>query len=252
MNELIEDKLVPHPGKPLVYSSRHIQERRRRILKEARRMIAENGLENFSIRTLCKNADVAQRTLYNAFQNKERIIAMAIREAYEDVNKYMKYRTSATTLEGIVDRLIFVNTRNLRAANYTRAVTAIYFSPAAKRDVWNVLRDMVFLNLRQWLKAAAKRGGLHDWVDTEEVAADIANLEYATIHDWALGRLSDEQYVKRLVLTVLSLIAGVTRGEEHERAIAMLRRIRRTGQLPEFPKPVFVPPTAAEEEEVAA
>lgn len=248
MTEIIDSELSAHPEKPLVYSSPSIQARRRRILKEARRMIAEGGLQNFSIRTLCKNADVAQRTLYNAFHNKDRIITLAIREAYEDVNSYMKYRTSATTLEGIIDRLVSVNTRNLRAANYTRAVTAIYFSPAATPDVWNALRGMVFLNLRQWLDAAVERGGLHDWVDTDEVAGDIANLEYATINDWAQGRLTDDAYVKRLVTAVLSFIAGVTRGEEHDHAVKMLREIRRTGALPDFPKPFFVPPPTDEDE----
>lgn len=242
MDKLVDDSLAAHPEKPLIYSSPSIQERRRRILKEARKMLAENGLEGFSIRALCKKADVAQRTLYNAFHNKDRIMALAIREAYEDVNRYMRYRTSADTLEGIIDRLISVNSRNLKARNYTRAVTALYFSPGATADIWNAMRGMVYLNLRQWLDRLEREGGLQDWVDVEELAGDIANIEYATINDWAQGRLSDDQYVMRLVTAVLSHAAGVTVGPDHDAAVNMLREIRRTGRLPEFPKPVYVPP----------
>lgn len=242
--EILPSTLAAHPDRNLVYSSPMIHERRKRILKEARKMLAEGGLEKFSIRQLCKNAEVAQRTLYNAFHNKDRIMALAIREAYEDANLYMRYRTSATTLEGIIDRLISVNSRNLRAVNYTRAVTAIYFSPDTSEDVWQALREMVYLNLRQWLDRLATEGRLHDWVDVEEAAGNFANLEYATINDWAQGRLSDDEYVPRLVKGVLTLAAGITIGEDHDEVLAMLRQIRETGELPEFPKAVYRPPLA--------
>lgn len=251
MSDPVEEELALHPEKKLVYSSPTIHARRRRVLKEARKMIAEHGLEGFSIRALCKQAGVAQRTLYYAFQNKDRIIALAIREAYEDVNRYMRYRTSADTLVGIIDRLIAVNRRNLKARNYTRAVTAIYFAPNISADVWNALREMVFTNLRQWLDRMVRDGEIQDWVDVDALASDIANIEYSTINDWAQGRLDDDRYIVRLITAVLSMTAGVTRGATHTEAIEMLRTIRTTGQVPEFPKPVYVPPADLDDDDRA-
>ena len=235
-------ELSSHPEKQLVYSSPSIHERRRRILREARKLLAEGGLEKFSIRQLCKRADVAQRTLYNAFYNRDRIMALAIREAYEDVNRYMRYRTSAETMEGIVDRLISVNTRNLRARNYTQAVAAIYFSSAASHDIWIAMREMVDINLRQWLDRLVREDLLEDWVRVDELANEIANIEYATINDWAQGRIPDEDYVRRLITGVLTHVVGALKGEDKATALSMLRQIRTTGQLPEFPKPVYDPP----------
>lgn len=242
-------ELTSHPEKQLVYSSPSIHERRRRILREARKLLAEGGIEKFSIRKLCKRADVAQRTLYNAFHNRDRIMALAIREAYEDVNRYMRYRTSAETLEGIVDRLILVNTRNLHARNYTQAVTAIYFSPDASEDIWIAMREMVDINLRQWLNRLAREEQLEDWVRVDELANEIANLEYATINDWARGRIPDEEYVRRLITAVLTHVIGALRGADKEQAIAMLRDIRSSGQLPAFPKPVYAPPREEQAEQ---
>lgn len=243
-----QSELTSHPEKQLVYSSSSIHERRRRILREARKLLAEGGIEKFSIRKLCKRADVAQRTLYNAFHNRDRIMALAIREAYEDVNRYMRYRTSAETMEGIVDRLISVNTRNLRARNYTQAVAAIYFSPAASHDIWVAMREMVDMNLRQWLNRLVREDLLEDWIRVDELANEIANIEYATINDWAQGRIADEDYVRRLITAVLTHVVGSIRGEDKEMAIAMLRKIRATGELPEFPKPVYTPPREARED----
>lgn len=242
-------ELSAHPDKQLVYSSPSIHERRRRILREARRLLAESGLEKFSIRTLCKRADVAQRTLYNAFHNRDRIMALAIQEAYEDVNRYMRYRTSAETMEGIIDRLISVNTRNLRARNYTQAVAAIFFAPASSQDIWVAMRQMVDTNLRQWLDRLVRDDLLEDWVNVDEFAHEIANLEYATINDWAQGRIPDDQYVRRLITGVLTHVVGAIRGEDRETAMRMLRQIRTTGKLPEFPKPVYNPPREAEQDD---
>lgn len=230
-------RLSPHPEKELVYSSPMIHERRQRILREARKLLAEKGIEGFSIRTLCKRADVAQRTLYNAFHNRDRLITLAIRETYEEVNRIIKYRTSAETLEGILDRLISVNTRNLRARNYTRAVAAIYFSPNASRDVWDSMRQMVNLNLRQWLDRMDREKRLEPWVNVDGLADEIANLEYAVINDWAQGRIGDEDYVRRLIIAVLTHVVGAITGEEREKAQQFLAEIHRTGKLPGFPKP---------------
>ena len=204
-------------------------------------MIASVGLDGFSVRTLCKNADVAQRTLYNAFQNKDRLIALAIRETYEEVNRHIRYRTEVDSLEGIVDRAIALNSRNLKARNYTKAVASLYFSPSIGADVWSALRQMAFLDLRQWLDRLLRDGLLQPWVVLEEAAGDIANLQYAVINDWAVGRLPDEDYVRRLVCALLSYATAITRGEERDKAVAMITAIVATGALPDFPRPVFVP-----------
>ena len=235
------DEIHPNPGRRAIYSSSSISERRQRILHETRRMIAERGIDGFSVRDLCRNADVAQRTLYNAFQSKDRLIAIAIRETYEDINKHIAYKTSPRTLEGIVDRLISVNSRNLKARNYTKAVVSLYFSPTISGDVWETLRQMAFLNLRQWLDELLLQKRLEDWAKIDETAADFANLEYSIINDWAVGRLSDKEYIPRLILAVLSHAAGVTKGAERKKAIDMMRQIRATGKLPSSPKPSFRP-----------
>ena len=51
------------PEKVLVYSSPAIHARRRRILEETRKLIAERGLIGFSMDEICKRADVSKRTL---------------------------------------------------------------------------------------------------------------------------------------------------------------------------------------------
>lgn len=115
-------------GRALIYKSDNIYERRRRILREARKMIAEFGLAGFSVRDLCSRAGIAQKTLYNAFGSKENVIALAIRQYMADFNERTVTRFDAATLEGRLERLIKVHSRNTQIRPYTTAIMAVYNS----------------------------------------------------------------------------------------------------------------------------
>lgn len=214
-------------AEPLVYASHAIQARRRRILRETRKLIGERGIEGFTVRELCARAEIAQRTLYNAFGSKDRLIAIAIREAYEEFNRTARYRSGADTLTGMLERLVTVNRRNFRARNYTRAVAALYFAPTTHHDIWQALQEMTFLNLRVWLSALRASGDLAPEVDIDTTAALIANVEYATINDWAQGRITNSDYIPRLVENVLVVVIGNTIGPPREEAVAIRARLRK-------------------------
>lgn len=235
----LED-LVAHPDKPLLYSSPMILDRRRRLLKEARRMIAEDGLEGFSIRKLCLRADVAQRTLYNAFQNKDRLIALAIREAFDEFSMFVRHQTDPDSLDGWIDRTVAINRRNFRVRNYTKAVCAIYFAPSTPRDVWMTLQDMSLRGNGAWLKR--RQADIHSWIDLDNFAHLMANVQYSTINDWCLGRLSDDDYLPRLAENMLLLVIGAVHGRLAEEAAEMLADLGATGKVPKFPNLVFSPP----------
>ncbi len=232
--------LSPHPDKPLLYFSPMIIARRRRLLREARHMIAEDGLEGFSIRKLCQRAGVAQRTLYNAFQNKDRLIAFAIREAFDEFQAYVRTSTDPGSLQGLLSRTIAINRRNFRVRNYTKAVCAIYFAPSTPRDVWQTLQDMSLHGNGQWL--AQRRADLHPWIDIDHFAQSMANVQYATINDWCLERLTDDEYLPRLAENMLLLIIGAVHGTLAEEAARYLEQIKRTGDVSSIVSTIADPP----------
>lgn len=229
--------LVANPNKSLSYSSEQIINRRRRLLTEARRMIAEGGLESFSIRKLCQRADVAQRTFYNAYESKDRLIALAIREAYDDFQKFISYRTDPLTLEGAIDRTLSTNRRNFKVRNYTKTIVSIYFSPTTSNDIWKTIQDMAQTAWTEWFKFLQEKGLLKDWAKPDRVAHEMANLQWSIISDWCLGRLDDEEYLPALFTATLTLLIGATKGEVNAQAEDMLTAFHATGELPEFPKP---------------
>jgi AcrR family transcriptional regulator len=231
--------LDAHPDKPLLYSSPSILARRRRLLKEARQMIAEVGFENFSVRELCVRADVAHRTLYNAFHSKDRVIAIAIRQAFDDFNAHVRYKTDPDTIAGLLDRTIAINRRNFSVRNYTKAVCAIYFGPNTPLDVWETLRQMSLTREHEWLSRLQSNNQLQPWVNIDHFADAMANVQYSTINDWCLGRLPDEQYLQKLAESMLLLIVGAVQGTAQEEAQQFLIDLKRTGEVPIFPSAVW-------------
>ena len=225
-------ELAPHPDKPLLYFSPMIIARRRRLLKETRHMIAEDGIDGFSIRKLCQRAGVAQRTLYNAFQNKDRLLALAIREAFDEYQAYVQAGSDPASLGGLLSRTIAINRRNFRVRNYTRAVCALYFAPTTPRDVWQTLQDMSLTANRAWLER--RRDDLQPWIDLDHFADALASVQYATINDWCLARLSDADYLPRLAENMLLLLVGAFRDAVADEARDYLDTIRRTGDVGAF------------------
>jgi AcrR family transcriptional regulator len=230
--------LVANPSKSLSYSSEQIIDRRRRLLSEARRMISEGGLESLSVRKLCQRADVAQRTFYNAYESKDRLIALAIREAFDDFQRFISYKTDPMTLEGLIDRTLSTNRRNFKVRNYTKAVVSIYFSSGTSNDVWMTIQDMAQVGWRDWLEILKARGCLKDWAVPSRIANEMANLQYSIINDWCRERLEDEEYLPALFTATLTLLIGTAKKEIASEAEDMLIAFHTTGQLPEFPKPV--------------
>lgn len=233
-----------HPDKSLSYSSQKILERRRRLLKEARKIIAEDGLENFSVRTLCDRAGVAQRTFYNAFSSRDRLIAIAIREAFDEFQTFISYRTDPMTLEGIIDRVLSTNRRNLKIRNYTQAIVSIYFFPTTPHDIWSTIQDMAVSHWRVWLEHLRNLGELREWVDIDEFLKELSNIGYCNINDWCSGRLPDERYLPAVLVSTLTLIVGVTKGSIAQSAEVMLSEFRRSQIIPSFPIPLGLPPSS--------
>lgn len=213
----------------LTYSSPAIRDRRRRILEETRNLIAEQGIGDFSMHELCKRAGVAKRTLYNAFQTRERLIAVAIQDYFKEYLERLAYRAPIGTLQRNVERIVAVTRRNRKIRNYIRAIMAIYFSSEVNPDLWRTLHNMGTEANLEWIRRLQSRRQLQPWIQAEQLADDIIRYEYATINEWARGQIPDDEIVPRLVLSYLTFMAGATRGAARNEIIEMINAVKAQG-----------------------
>lgn len=215
--------------RPQTYSSPAIRARRSRILEETRKVIAEQGIAALSMNEIGKRAGVAKRTLYNAFQTRERMIAIAIQEYFDEFVTRIPYSSTPGTLMHNVERMVSVIQRNRQIRNYIRAIMALYFSPEADSDIWMAMHEMATRSNLEWMRTLQAKRQLQPWIDTKQLADDAVRFEYATINEWAQGRLSDDDIIPHLLRGYLTFVAGATRGAARTEIEGLLREIDTKG-----------------------
>jgi len=213
-------------GKALIYKSDNIFERRRRILREARKLISEAGFDGFSVRELCARAGIAQKTLYNAFGNKANVIALAIRQSMSDFNDRTTFRFDPRTLEGCLEKMIKVHSRNIGVRPYTTAIMAVYNSPTAEHAVREAIQHISVDSLRPFVEALDMRNELASGVSSERFIYFVTTETYAILSDWCLGDLPDDLLVDRTSEAFLILVCGCVAGPTQKEALRWLEDLR--------------------------
>lgn len=215
--------------RPQTYSSPAIIERRRRILEETRQVIAEQGIAALSMNEIGQRAGVAKRTLYNAFQTRERMIAAAIQEYFDDFVTRISYASEPGTLQHNLERMISVVQRNRKIRNYIRAIMSLYFSSDVDDDIWTAMHLPAMHHNREWISALEAKRQLQPWARVDSLVDDIVRFEYATINDWAQGRIPDDDIIVRLVSGYLSCMLGSLRGAARKEVEALIKDVSERG-----------------------
>jgi AcrR family transcriptional regulator len=195
----------------LIYGSPRIFERRRRILEEAHKLIADNGFEKFRMRELCKRAEVAPHTIYKAFGSKERLIALALRHQFESFATKHPLKYPRRSLQGALERVIVGHATMLTMKEYVKAVTSIHFSLTADDELRQAASYNVVLTLRPWTLALQRQGHLRSGLTAEDMVDQILRLKFTTSLEWCRGAISDAEFLDGKIFAVLSVAAGFTR-----------------------------------------
>lgn len=205
-----------------IYSSAPMHDRRRRILEETRRAIEEGGIENLSVRELCKRAGIAQRTLYNAFGSKDRVVGLAIRDHYLAQIGRMKFASRDDSIEGVIERMARVSLRATRQKNYLKAILEVYFSSEPHPDIVGVTREIALGNVMPWLMRLQAIGQMNPQLPLDEVAGNMADLVLLIMRRWTVGEISGTAMQEQVVRGFLNLAVGATVGKAQANALALL------------------------------
>lgn len=195
------------------YASPSIIARRNRILTETRKMIAEVGLARLSMDDVAKRANVAKRTLYNAFHSKEQLVATAISKYFEAYEQKISYSSDdATTLDWMVERLIIVARRNVPIRNYTRALMDIYHSTEVDPQIRQAIHDIAARSHAPWIRKLAQSRQLQPWIQPDALISMLVRYRYALAQAWTEGEIAEDNLVQEVLRGFFTFMVGATRG----------------------------------------
>lgn len=213
-------------GRPTKYKSDSIMERRERILRVARKMIAQSGVAELSVRELCARAGIAQKTLYNAFGSKDHVITLAVTQYTQEFNNSVYYKFPRKTLEGQIERMIKVHSRNTQLRSYTTAIMSVYNSAHSDRELRNAVRLMSINAYKPFVEMLDEKKGLQTGVTLDHITAYLTTNTYAILTDWCIGEIEDQMLVERVCEGFLMIVAASTRGKHKAEAEQWLSDLR--------------------------
>ena len=183
-------------------------DRRARILRETRRLIADEGAPALRMSGVEEAAGVAINTLYGLFGRREELIAHAVIDGFATetaTDEMIPYSLTANLLRLRKTAAYFQGRRNELAG-----LVSIYFSATTSTEI----RSLIDAGSRQaneaWARASAKGLG---GVDPVRLAELLTRWEFATLFDWSIDRLSDGDAPTELARGHLRLLSGYGRGE---------------------------------------
>jgi AcrR family transcriptional regulator len=197
------------PTRRKTYASAQINERRARILSEALALIIETGSTGFTVQELSRRADVAPRTLYYAFGDKEGVIESAVIEHFSALTRRNGLAPTPPYAPWMMKAMDVALAEILRVPNYARAMVEVYFSPSANSRIVGALRKISNGLPALWLRVEIEAGHVWSWVDPDVFLDQLSDLQYATLHAWAVGELGDSELGRRRRLNFLTLAQGI-------------------------------------------
>lgn len=186
--------------------------RRRRILHEARRMMAEGGAQAMGMRDLAEQSGVSLRTLYNAFGSKEALIAAAVRQYYDKFLHALADGRDPYSLDWVLGGIVATNLRNQQIRDYLAALVSLYFSSSGDPAIRVELRRTAAGFMMPWLEVTQARREIRAGADIVRAAGHVATLQYAINQEWLAGSIADDALVPAVLEAVLTYLAGLVRG----------------------------------------
>lgn len=188
--------------------------RRERIFNIAKRLIAEQGLEDFTISKLAEKAEVTTPTIHNLFGRKSDIIKELVSNLIEE----MQSITLNPPIDPIENTKFFVN--NLadtfeKDINFYRAALMSaehlrFFDPRIPDGPFQQAQQLAAPN-KKWYE----RGLLLGNVDPSIIMRKVHDSNRLARIDWVLGYIDLNQFRRKAIKDILLVYAADASPELH-------------------------------------
>jgi len=203
--------------------------RRAAILSAARDLIVEHGYEGVTMRELAARSDVALKTLYQQYDNKENLLAKAVEELHSDTYAEIMKVDKETGLDKLFFIVDNVLSKNMENDAYARTMAPI-LARGASTVSFIETRKAAY---RQAVEQMQADGGLTADIDID-LMLDILHRQSSSLYfEWARGLTPTPIVGDTIKLQMCMVLSSVTRGQTHDRISTYIQQLSR--KCAEFP-----------------
>ena len=191
----------------------HKDERRRRIVAAARKLMAERGYEALSMRTLAEASRVSVPTLYNLFGSKHAILAAEMQDTFADIARSLEQAPRGDALHR-AGTLLDAGIRNMLAVpGFARELVHVMLTHREMDSLRLEVEQQYIAFMAGNLRAGQADGELADWFDPDVLARQMFATFMTTVLGWAKGDLSDDDFRHAATFGQSMLLLGVVSGD---------------------------------------
>ena len=202
----------------------HKAERRARIQRAARQLVAERGYDGLTMRDLANAARVSVPTLYNLFGSKDAILIAELESMVGTVRAFLQAPSGS-----FFARCFAAFDAGMRlieqSPEFFRAVTRMFLTSRDSAPMRNRADAGFVAILRDNLAAAKASGQLADWADPETVATHALALYNSWYLRWAMGEMDLASFRAAASSGMAHVLLGVARGAYADEVLAALRSL---------------------------
>lgn len=189
----------------------HKAERRERIRKAARQLVATRGYEGLTMRELAQTARVAVPTLYNLFGSKDAILVAELEAQATEIAAQLPVGGDSYFARGMA--AFEMGMRLVEAApDLYRAVMQMFLTSPETAGMRHRLEDGYIAIMASNLTAAKAAGQLADWADPIMIARHMFALYMSAFLAWGLGELDLAAFRAAALSGVCHMLIGPARG----------------------------------------
>ena len=177
----------PSVDRPL--TSRQV-ERRRNILRAAQTLVARDGYDAVTMRAIAREGGTAEKTLYNIFGTKDRLVALAANERSATVFDRAELAEPQPGWSRLHRFCVEAASATIAEPLLSRAMAVLLLDHAELVG----LQDLYAQRMRNIVAAMISEGWLRADVVPEEVVRAIRLGIVASVLFWAKGQVRDDEF----------------------------------------------------------
>jgi AcrR family transcriptional regulator len=203
------------------------EERKRRILEVARRLIADQGPAGVTMRDLAEKSLVSVPTLYNLFGGKNELLFAAVESYFVNLVGDAGLVDAEEGLAQIVKLAETLGRETPRHAAYARSLMGFFGNVSDAGGIHEFVASQLTNELAGALEQMQRKRQLAAWAHPHALGERLASQISITTFEWARSQLSDEGLRAALLYGTGVTLLGLARGKASAEIERLVRKHQR-------------------------
>jgi AcrR family transcriptional regulator len=206
----------------------HKAERRVRILRAARELIAERGYEGLTMRDLARASRVSVPTLYNLFGGKQALLLGELEQTFAAVVASIETVKTGSSIERALATCDAGNDDLLAVPRYSRELILLFLTADQTAGVRREAAERYARLMADILRAGQAAGEIEAWVDPLAMSRRMFAHYTIAMIEWARGEIGGDEFRAVTRYGMCIMLLGVARGRAQRRLSKELQTLQTT------------------------